>query len=225
MRVFMHRGANNVPLFKDAVDLGFRTFEGDVMLCRDGAVMVHPGADLPKRTPQGHLDYTVEEVQAIKRDGHEAIEAPHLMQMLGMIKEIDGHLLLETKIRYTIESLVALGYLPKDMREHLTIISFDGVELEGAHKAGFRTGLLLKHDPSPRGLEGLLRAYGFYALMPHEWYISPGTVSLVHELDLEVWPWTVNGHGRAAELRDMGVDAIQTDIPELVYDVKGLEIG
>ncbi|MGI9623012.1 MAG: glycerophosphodiester phosphodiesterase, partial [Acidimicrobiales bacterium] len=53
------------------------------------------------------------------------------------------------------------------------------------------------------------------AIVPHDATVDRRFVQRAHAAGLLVYPWTVNDEERMAELVDLGVDGIITDLPDV----------
>jgi len=217
-----HMWGNDRLRMGRAPALGVGTVEADLMLCfrngrYDGALMAHPGPDLPARTEDGHLAYSVEEARRVIARSHE-IDAPRLETFLEDLERLDLHAFVESKVPGTF---TRVRDVLKPHARRLTLISFDGEEIGEATAAGFRSGCLLKHRPTPRALEALRALYGFRMLLPDEWYVSEATVEAAHALGIEVGAWGADIETRAKALRAMGVDAIVARRPERLFATDG----
>ncbi|MEM9514248.1 MAG: glycerophosphodiester phosphodiesterase [Actinomycetota bacterium] len=73
------------------------------------------------------------------------------------------------------------------------------------------------------GADRLARAArrGYAAVHPHESTIDAAVVERCHAAGLAVIAWTVNDVGRMAELADLGVDGLFTDVPGVARDAIG----
>lgn len=209
---------NDRTRIESAPALGVRGVEGDLMLCfkdgeYDGALMVHPGLHLPRRTAEGHLAYGVEEARALVRHAC-GIDAPSLEDFLADIQRLNLEALVESKIPGTFARVRSL--LQPHARR-LTLISFDADEIGAATAMGFASGCLMKHRPSARALETLRTLYGFRVLLLDGWYISKPTVDAAHALGLSVIAYDVDDDRRAA-LSDMGLDGVVSPQPVTALD-------
>lgn len=223
MKVFCHRAGNNAALLPDLKKAGFTTIEGDVMFARAMPIMVHP-AGLPSRLPDGHLNYSAEQVRNILRE--KGTQMPTLPEMLTMIQELDMHLLLEVKVPGTVD-LISDTLRPHAGR--VTLISFLGEELVEASgiqsfKPPLGTGALMAHAPTRAVAMAMVQDYGLrMALMDH-WYLTEHSVWSFKQpasAHIPVVAYTVNDLERARVMRDLGVDAILSDEPRALVDQAG----
>jgi glycerophosphoryl diester phosphodiesterase len=68
-----------------------------------------------------------------------------------------------------------------------------------------------------------LAAAGHQALHPWEGQLDESLVSACHRHGLAVNAWTCNDPGRLVELRDLGVDGVCTDVPDVALRALGRE--
>lgn len=106
----------------------------------------------------------------------------------------------------------------KGLEEEVTIQSFDPRALR-AVRAGYpsmRTSLLI-NDPDLRSLDQQLDELGFVpeVYSPHFSRVSKTLVIKCREKNMLLVPWTVNDLQKMKELKEMGVNGIISDYPDL----------
>ena len=62
-------------------------------------------------------------------------------------------------------------------------------------------------------------AAGHRALHPYDWFVDQALVDRCHAAGLRVNVWTVDDPTRMAELRDLGVDGLCTNVPDVARRV------
>jgi glycerophosphoryl diester phosphodiesterase len=106
----------------------------------------------------------------------------------------------------------------KDVQSRCTIQSFDPRALQVIHKKypGTITSLLIEGNDH-RSLEEQVKELGFIpsAYSPHFSLVTPELVKQCHEKNITVIPWTVNSLEEMKKLRQLGVDGIISDYPDL----------
>ncbi|HEX5654044.1 MAG TPA: glycerophosphodiester phosphodiesterase [Chitinophagaceae bacterium] len=106
----------------------------------------------------------------------------------------------------------------KGIAERVIIQSFDFRTLQYLHREypSIKTAMLIE-DYDKRGLETQLKALGFTPdfYSPAWQLVSPELVKQCHALQIKIIPWTVNDKAKIGELRQMGVDGIISDYPNL----------
>lgn len=220
IKVYAHRAGNNLSALAGLCAAGICTVEGDVMFARDVPVMVHP-AGLPRRLPDGNLDYEVEEVRAIVFG--QDITMPTLQQVLEAMKILDMHLLLEVKIPGTVERIADVV---RPFRDRVVIISFLGSELMDAATQHLETGPLMCHSPVSEVAGAMRHNYACGHFLMEQWYItSADDVRMLQAQQLEVVAYTVNDPARAQAMAALGVDAVLSDNPVLIAGLEGFEPG
>ncbi|MCU7549014.1 glycerophosphodiester phosphodiesterase [Chitinophagaceae bacterium LB-8] len=100
-----------------------------------------------------------------------------------------------------------------------TIIqSFDIRTLQYLHKrySSIKTSLLIE-DFDKRGVDEQLRALGFNPSIysPHYSLVTKELIKKCHEKSIKVIPWTVNDLSEMQQLKNMGVDGLISDFPDL----------
>ncbi len=77
------------------------------------------------------------------------------------------------------------------------------------------TGLLVWGQADPASLVARATEHGFDAVHPHDLLVDRSFVDRAHQAGLAINVWTVDDPARMLALRDMGVDAVITNDPEL----------
>jgi glycerophosphoryl diester phosphodiesterase len=224
--VFAHRGANReapentVAAMARAVELGADGVELDVHRTADGQLVVRHDA----ATPAGVLcDLTSAEVAAALPD----------VPTLGDVLDVCQGMLVNVEVKNlpgdpdwdpaegAADLLVGLLGIRAGLDDVL-VSSFHlpTVDRVRATAPELATALLsFGLDP----LEALVTAvdHGHAALHPDVWTLAePGeVVRRAHDAGLRVNVWTVNEPDVMLRLRDAGVDAVITDVPDLALDV------
>lgn len=107
----------------------------------------------------------------------------------------------------------------KSLEEACNIQSFDFRSLQYLHKKypEIRTAMLID-ETDKRSFDQQLARLGFTANIysPHFSLVTPKLISVCHKKGMKIIPWTVNDKAKITELREMGVDGIITDFPDLL---------
>jgi glycerophosphoryl diester phosphodiesterase len=105
----------------------------------------------------------------------------------------------------------------KGIQDRVTVQSFDPRTLEVVHRLQptLRTALLIEN---PGDLEQNLQRLSFAPTVysPHYKLVSAALVQACHQRNLQIIPWTVNTATDAARLKDLQVDGLITDYPDVV---------
>lgn len=106
----------------------------------------------------------------------------------------------------------------KSIRSRVTIQSFDIRTLQYLHQKdpSISTALLIEGD-HPQSFALQLKELGFLPTIysPYFSLVDPLLVKQCKDLGIKLIPWTVNDKQKIKELREMGVDGIITDYPDL----------
>jgi glycerophosphoryl diester phosphodiesterase len=102
--------------------------------------------------------------------------------------------------------------------DRVIIQSFDFRTLQVLHRdyPTIKTAMLIE-DYDKRSVSEQLKALGFTPTIysPAHELVSKSLVDECHQQKMKVVPWTVNSKERITELKNMGVDGIITDYPDL----------
>jgi glycerophosphoryl diester phosphodiesterase len=114
--------------------------------------------------------------------------------------------------------LVAGVIRSKGLESVVTIQSFDPRALQIIHRKypGFATSLLIEANEK-RSLDEQLQQLGFIPTVysPHYSLVTPALLEKCHSRKIAVITWTVNTLELMKKLKDMGVDGLITDYPDL----------
>ncbi len=117
-----------------------------------------------------------------------------------------------------VELIVAVAK-SKGIVERMIIQSFDFRTLQYLHQKypEIKTAMLIE-DFDKRSLEQQLKDLGFTANIYSPAYslVTSAIVEKCHQLKIRVIPWTVNDKATIERLKEMGVDGIITDYPDLL---------
>ncbi|HYC28884.1 MAG TPA: glycerophosphodiester phosphodiesterase family protein [Chitinophagaceae bacterium] len=129
--------------------------------------------------------------------------------------ENDGkkHPPVEEFVDLAVAVMQAGGILPRT-----TIQSFDPRALQVVHRKypSVVTSLLIE-GTDKRSLDEQLQQLGFVPQVysPHFSLVTPQLLQQCHQKGMRVIPWTVNNKAEIERLRDLGVDGVITDYPDL----------
>lgn len=218
-----HRGAprerpeNTLASFLRALDLGADAVELDVHATRDGVVVVHhdfiPRADSSAAALRGRpiAELTAAELEAFRVAGEPIPTLAAVLEAIGSRATV----YVEIKGRDIEEPVMAMMQRVPSAR-HVAVHSFDhrAVVRARAFHPGIAAGILLASyliDPA-----GALRAAGARDYWQEGSMIDADLVDAVHAANGRVIAWTVNDPEHARRLASMGVDAICTDVLQIV---------
>ena len=108
----------------------------------------------------------------------------------------------------------------KKIEDRVIIQSFDPRTLQYLHAKfpGIKTALLIE-DFDKRVLDVQLQELGFTPTIysPAHILVNPALIKACHDKGMQVIPWTVNDAQKMKALKDMGVDGLITDYPNLKF--------
>ena len=104
------------------------------------------------------------------------------------------------------------------LSKRVIIQSFDFRTLQYLHKnyPQIKTAMLIEAD-DPRNFEKQLSDLGFKPTIYSPAYelINPALINACHNKNIKVIPWTVNTKEEITQLKNLGVDGIISDYPNL----------
>ncbi len=231
VKMIAHRGMsgleteNTTAAFVAAANRSHYGIETDVHVTADGAyVLIHDDTTVRVAGEELTVEQSTYEqltnLLLFQKDGAKGrvdLRIPPMGDYIRICKAYDKVAVLELKnrfskehIRAVVDSIKALGWFEKTVFisfwfENLTDLREMEPQAEIQFLAGMRDDLTW--------LVGELAAHRFGLDIYHE-AITAELVTLCHENGVEVNCWTVDNPDRAAELIDMGVDYITSNILE-----------
>lgn len=242
-----HRGdrgnvppGNTILSFRSALGYGVDVLEGDLQITQDGSVVFGHDDNLEttgctwvgKGRPSSSRVSSMTDAELAQWDCHPEVDGiqspPHLHEVIALDDAVGFNLELK---RWGAEE--ADIYLPALIAEddacggclapRLIVQSFDWVGIEHVHdtyRPGFDIRLsLLAQIPRADEMEAARRFADIWS--PRFDIATTETIATAHELGFEVAPWTVNDEAEMRRLVDAGADAIITDFPNLLIQVRG----
>ncbi len=132
--------------------------------------------------------------------------------------EFDG--VFHPKVEEFVDLVVAV-INEKGIAEECNVQSFDYRVLKYMHEKypSIKTAVLID-GPDMRSIEEQLEVLGFTptTYSPHFSKLNKELVNKCHALGMKIIPWTVNNKEKIDDLRQMKVDGIITDFPNLFED-------
>jgi glycerophosphoryl diester phosphodiesterase len=220
--VIAHRGAsaaapeNTLDAFLLARRLGADWVELDVRRTADGVVVVHHDAHLPDGRMLGDLG--ADDLPAALPSLAEALEACEGMGVNIEIKNLpdDPDFDADHMVSAAVAGLVA-AYLGT---ERAVVSSFNVDAIDSLHRVdpsipiGYITDLW---DPTLAVDRAV--AHDMQYLFPYDAMVDAALVRRAHGAGLKLHAWTVDDPRRMAELIDVGVDGIITNVPDVARRV------
>lgn len=233
--VLAHRGANNVspentlPAFRKAVELGADGVELDVQRTADDALVIFHDERL-ERTTNGSgrvTEHTLAEIRALDAGawfGNEwaGEHVPTLDEVFDALPEnavVNVELKRQAWRSDGLERAFVAWLAQRTRRQTVLVSSFNPALLWRLRRTlphlplGFLYGPEKPRWPCRLWMRS---AFPFDALHPHDSLVTPQLVDWAHRRGLRVHVWTVNDPERARELAGMEVDAIITDVPDVI---------
>ena len=234
-RVIGHRGAcgyapeNTIESIRTAADIGIKWVELDVMLTKDLFPIIFHDDELD-RTTNGHglvKDFTWEDIRQLEAgswyaDSFAGIRIPSLEDAVEEIINLGLGLNLEIKPCPGFEketAEVALDYLSRVWDDHdgLLISSFQYVSLETARDMApdWTRGLLLDEDWPENWIE-LADYLDVRTVNVNGNKVTREQVEAIIDQEKQVLAYTINDPQRARILQGWGVDAMFSDVPDVI---------
>jgi glycerophosphoryl diester phosphodiesterase len=233
--IFAHRGAskvapeNTLPAFEAAIHLGVDGVELDVQYSSDGALVIFHNDTLEKTSDgTGRVTaHTLSELRALDAGswfapGFTGTRIPTLDEALDLLK---GKLLVNVELKVLGSLRSGLGAdAVKAIRDHgmadqVVISSFNPFALRQAKRAGpeIECALLLAHDLPGWMHWSVTRRYSRAdGLHPDFDMVDEAYLVRARKLGLPVRVWTVDDETEMRRLIALGVDAIVTNVPDVL---------
>jgi glycerophosphoryl diester phosphodiesterase len=234
-----HRGAsayapeNTLAAFNLAFEMGADGIELDVTLTRDGVpVVIHD--DTVDRTTNGQgavKDLTLEQIQQLdasfKFEQYRGEKIPTLAQVLRAVGKrgiVNIELKSTTYKTDGIEAATLAVIEDTGTADHVLISSFNPFALQRMRALDPRLprGLLYANDLPIYLRRAWLRPLAHpTAMHPHYSMITPAFAAWAKDQGYQINTWTVNEPADAQRLIALGVNAIITNVPDVMRQIVG----
>jgi glycerophosphoryl diester phosphodiesterase len=232
--VIGHRGAsgyapmNTIPAFTLAADQGADGIEFDVWLSKDGVPVILHDITVDGTT-DGHgkvSEMTLSELKALdagawKGAQYAGTRIPTLDEVFSAVGTrftlINVEIKSEEGMVEGVEAAVYASIQRHRLAERVVVSSFDPRVLQrfGALTVDIPMGFL-EWEGTPPEAYGLARLVRHEALHPHCTQVNEAYMRAAREAVRSVNTWTVNDTSEALRLRDLGVNAVITDTPDVM---------
>jgi glycerophosphoryl diester phosphodiesterase len=234
--VIAHRGGakesteNTIEAFQRAARIGADGIETDLRLTRDGVVVIYhdeifgrvEGLPKPQQTRRvAEMTYAELRASPLLPVGNDSGRrfVPTLEDLMAKVKT--GLLNIELKRGPKFDDLVDKTIAILKGSPDLDRVVLEAPDLKTSEKLRKELGERVKlhlnpgYDTTVSYQESLEKVLKF---KPHSISVNYKKVSLelierAHLSDVEVWAWTLDSPETAQALRQLGVDAIKTDVP------------
>lgn len=232
-----HRGdihsapENSISSIKSAIEKGVDAVEIDVMITKDGVIVLNHDIDLRRMAgvPTNISDMTYEEVSQIDI-GHLFSEEfigeriPTLDQVLEIVKDEDVKLIIDIKPYGSREQLAenVVKIIEKhEMEDVCYIQSFDYTFLQEVRNRNSHIKIGQIMYIAAGNLAEL--DVDFYTV--NQSMLSERFIKNARKQNRDVWVWTVNIERNMQEVLKYDIDGIITDYPEKVQSVLALKFN
>lgn len=214
-----HRGAsayepeNTLRSFKRAIEMKADMIEFDVRLSQDGHLVIMHDERVDRTTNGDGLvrEKKLSELKELNAGDEEKI--PTLEEVIDLTKGETGFV-IELKEPGTEEGVISL-VKHNGLIEGVFIVSFyqNLIERVKNLEPRIKTGLILYSSSDPIRLAKECLAD---AVAPFHDFVTKDLVQKAHNSGLIIITWTVDSREEAEKLRDMRVDGIVTNRPDLI---------
>jgi len=237
-KIIGHRGAcgyapeNTLESIKSAAEMGVEWVELDVKLTQDSVPIIFHD-DMLDRTTNGYgnvADTSWDAIQQLEAgswfaDSFAGVKIPSLEETVDLLLQLNLGLNLEIKGcpgREKETAEVALDLLSRIWDDHdkLLISSFSPVSLESARDiaSDWNRGLLLWHDDMPPDWRQLADYLDVKTVNISTELATREFIEEIVDLDMQALVYTVNDPLNARKLQSWGVDAMFTDVPDIIRE-------
>lgn len=230
--IFAHRGAsayapmNTMPAFELAAEQGADGIELDVWLCGDqkSLVILHDVTVDHTTNGTGRVyEMTLDELKELdascKDDRYRGVQIPTLQDVF---ESVGKRLLINVEIKsapgmFPAEQTVADIIARFGLQERVIVSSFSVQALTRFRHIMPQVVIGFLHDTdTPTSEWDVLGKLHYGARHPNHQQVDADYMDAAKRGGFRVNTWTVNDPLRAAELRDLDVDSIITDMPDVI---------
>jgi glycerophosphoryl diester phosphodiesterase len=212
-----HRGVmgvepeNTLRSFVRAEHEGVDVIELDLHLSKDGELVVMHDADVSRTTDgSGAIsDFTLAELREL-----DAGQGERIPTFQEVVQAVGSPLQAEIKDRAAARVLTGvIGEL--GLHERVTVISFHDEALREVREHLPEMPLVLVTGRSTPTAPERARELGAFMVSCELQWLEAETVELCHADGIKVITWTVNTDEELARVRELGLDGLVTDMPEI----------
>ncbi len=219
-----HRGAagyeveNTLKSFQKALDLKVDIIELDVHQCASGELVVFHDKKIKRLTEErgSIIKMTLAEIQELRlSDGQKILTLDEALDLIAGRAQVN----IDIKKRGIAPALVAAlnNHLSKPHWEtrHFIISSFFHRELRLIKKlnADLKIGLLYYRNL--RNIAKKAKKMSAYSVHLNKRYLRKKTIENLRSYGIKIFIWTINSPNEISQARELGVDGIMTDFPDL----------
>lgn len=233
MIIIGHRGSsglapeNTLASMELAIEQGCHGIETDLQLTEDGKVVVFHDWSVERTTNgTGYIkDLTLEELLTLDAGSwfSKKFKNEKILTLESLLDLIPKNLLLNLEIKSKawdnrgIEKMVVKTLEENNRLENTVISSFNHKCIERVQNLNPRIKLGLLYEAYLINPVEFLKIskLNMYSLHPNYNYIDKEFMEKVHKSDLKVYSWTVNDIESAERLRELRLDGIITNFPQL----------
>jgi glycerophosphoryl diester phosphodiesterase len=237
--VFGHRGAkayapmNTLPAFELAAEQGADGVELDVHFSKDRALVVLHDFTVDGTTDgSGHVkELTLAQLKALDAGGWfgETFKNTRIPTLDEVFTAVGQKLYINVEIKVEsgdtagLEQAVAERIARFGMQRRVIVSSFNFPVLQRFRQTmpEVPIGFLYEEPMHDSQVFALLQNADFEALHPRHTLIDANSMQRAKDIGYRVNTWTVNEPARAVELRDLGVDLIISDNPDVILRALG----
>jgi glycerophosphoryl diester phosphodiesterase len=221
----MHAPENSMSSIRSALDKGVDAIEIDIMMTKDGVIVLNHDDDLQRTAglPSSIKDMTYEEVAEIDigilyDESFTGERIPTMEQVLKEVAENDTLLILDLKSydrtdEFTDEIVRLIEKYDAVDQAYVQSFDYDVLQEVRAKNEEIKIGQVL--FLSMGNLANL--DIDFYTI--RENMLTERFIENAHQLNREVWVWTVNIERNVHEVLKYNIDGIITDYPARVQQV------
>lgn len=213
-----HRGAsvehreNTLEAFARALELGADAIELDVRVTRDGTVVVHHDADVPRPAASGRTAIaalTLAELRTVDLGG--GARVPTLDEVMELVA---GRAEVFVELKRPVEEAPVVACVARHRAPYaLHSFDHDAIARLAVRAPHIRRGILFDDPLVDPVLE--LTAHLHRTLAHDVWprfdHVTPGFTDAAHALGARVIAWTINDARTGYDAARLGVDGICTD--------------
>ena len=206
---------NTIASIVKAFELGADGIEIDVHVCKTGEVIVFHDLDLKRcfNDVRKISDVSFTELRVLRLDGKHQI--PMLSEVLEILPKTSV-LNIELKGLGTAERVFNVLQKSSVLPETIILSSFYKRELEAYRLLDIsaKLGVLTNFDFA-EAIQ-FSKRINAYSIHPHYSLVNKKTTQIITDLGCRIFVWTINDSEEIQRLKNLNVDGIITDFPDLV---------
>jgi glycerophosphoryl diester phosphodiesterase len=220
--IIAHRGAsrafreNTLRAFQRALDLGVDGIELDVHASRDGVLVVHHDPSLPIQRGEATELVPIVHLASADLAAYRLPSGDPIPTLEEVFLAVGDRATIYVEVKAPNAEAMVAALLDRHPQVRSAVHAFDHRIPVGVRAIRPDTAIGLLSASYPLDVQGVVSWSDATMFWQHADLIDEALVIAVHAAGLRLIAWTVNSAPHARQLATWGVDALCTDVPDVI---------